>query len=342
MTTQTHMYREIREIPDAVRKLLTEGRAAIELAADDLRHTSPNFISTVARGSSDHAATYFKYASELALGMPVASIGPSIASIYGAELNLGNSACIGISQSGQSPDIVRMTQSAAKQGALTVAITNEPNSPLAKACKHTIPIHAGTERSVAATKTFVTSAVAGIALLAHWKQDKTLIEAIDRLPEHLENAVAVDWSTLRHALKGCDSLFVLGRGPSYAISNEAALKFKETCQIHAESYSSAEVLHGPVSIVEPGYPVLALASRDASESSIASVADTLSQQGALSFITSDCAQNAERLDYAKTSHPLTDPLSLIVSFYAFIERLAGERGINPDLPRNLKKVTETV
>lgn len=342
MTSQTHMYREIREIPDATRRLLSDGREAIEKTADDLRRSTPYFISTVARGSSDHAATYFKYAAELTLGLPVASIGPSVASIYGAELSLGNSACIGISQSGQSPDIVKMTQSAAKQGALTVAITNEPASPLAQACKHTIPIHAGTERSVAATKTFVTSAVAALALLAHWKRDKSLIAAIDKLPEHLEEAVTYDWPALRHTLKRRDSLFVLGRGPSFAMSNEAALKFKETCQIHAESYSSAEVLHGPVSIIEPDFPVLAFASRDASEISIVSVADKLSQQGASSFISSDLAQHAERLDFAKTSHPLTEPLALIVSFYAFIERLSVERGINPDLPRNLKKVTETV
>jgi len=195
---------------------------------------------------------------------------------------------------------------------------------------------------VAATKTFVTSVVAGLSLLAHWKQDKALIAAIDELPDHLENAVAHDWPALRVALKNRDSLFVLGRGPSYAMSNEAALKFKETCQIHAESYSSAEVLHGPVSIVEPGYPVLALASRDASESSIVSVADKLAQQGALAFATSDLVKHAEPLGFTKTSHPLTDPLTLIVSFYAFIEKLARERGINPDLPRNLKKVTETV
>lgn len=342
MTPKTHMYREIREIPDATRLLLGKGRDAIELAADDLRQTAPHFISTVARGSSDHAATYFKYASELTLGLPVASIGPSISSIYGAELQLGNSACIGVSQSGQSPDIVKMTQSATKQGALTVAITNEPASPLAAACKHTIPIHAGAERSVAATKTFVTSAVAGLALLAHWKQDTHLIEALEKLPGHLENAVTYDWPELRRALGDHGSLFVLGRGPSYAMSNEAALKFKETCQIHAESYSSAEVLHGPVSIVEPGYPIMAFASRDASENSIVSVADELAKKGAMTFISSDLAQSAERLDFAKTSHPLTDPLALIVSFYAFIERLSVERGINPDLPRNLKKVTETV
>lgn len=342
MITKTHMYREIREIPDATKLLLTDGRAAIEVAADDLRRAAPLFISTVARGSSDHAATYFKYACELTLGLPVASIGPSIASIYDADLQLGHSACIGVSQSGQSPDIVKMTRSASEQGALTVAITNAPASPLAVACKHTIPIHAGVEQSVAATKTFVTSAVAGLALLAHWKQDKHLIAAIDRLPQCLEKAVAHDWPELRRALGDRGSLYVLGRGPSYAMSNEAALKFKETCQIHAESYSSAEVLHGPVSIVEPGYPVLAFASRDASESSIVSVADSLAKQGAIAFISSDRAKNAARLGFAKTSHPLTDPLALIVSFYAFIERLAVERGINPDLPRNLEKVTETV
>ncbi|MFT6400546.1 MAG: glucosamine--fructose-6-phosphate aminotransferase (isomerizing) [Bradymonadia bacterium] len=116
-------------------------------------------------------------------------------------------------------------------------------------------------------------------------------------------------------------MFVLGRGPAYAISNEAALKFKKTCQIHAESYSSAEVLHGPVSIVEPSYPVLALASRDTAESSIVSVADELTQQGAVTFISSDRAQQAARPGFAQTSHPLTDPLALIVSFYALVERL---------------------
>lgn len=342
MTSPTHMHREIREIPEAIRRLLQQSGEAIQVAAKDLRRADPNFISTVARGSSDHAATYFKYASELTLGVPVASIGPSVSSIFEAKLRLKNSACIGISQSGQSPDIVSMARSATEQGALTVAITNQPSSPLAKVCKHTIPIQAGTESSVAATKTFVTSAVAGLTLLAHWKQDQRLIDAINELPEHLEKAAACDWPALRHALSDQQSLLVLGRGPAYAMSNEAALKFKETCQIHAESYSSAEVLHGPVSIVGPGYPVLVLAARDAAEASITSVADQLAQQGAAVFITSDNAQHATRLDFVKTSHPLTDPLALIVSFYAFIERLACERGLNPDTPRNLKKVTETV
>ncbi len=341
-TNSTFMRKEILDIPDATEKLLREGRPAIETAAHDLRAVNPTFISTVARGSSDHAATFLKYACELTLGVPVASIGPSIASIFNTKLRLANSACLAISQSGKSPDIVKMAQSATRQGAMSIAFTNQPTSDLAAVCGHTVHINAGVETSVAATKTFVTSAVAGLAVLAHWKQDDALIAAIDALPEHFRRASAFDWPELRATLTGRNSLYILGRGPSLAMSNEAALKFKETCQIHAESYSSAEVLHGPVSIVEPGYPVLTLASRDAAEGSIVAVADELSRKGASVFITSDKATSANRLGFARTDHPLTDPLALIVSFYAFIEKLAADRGINPDTPRHLNKVTETV
>ena len=342
MTKTTHMHAEIRQIPDAVQALLTSGIGPIKDAAKALRRADPAFIATVARGSSDHAATYLKYAAELTTGLPVASIGPSIASIYEAKLRLRGAACIGISQSGQSPDIVAMAQSAQAQGALTVAITNDPASPLARTSAHCLEIHAGQEHSVAATKTFVTSAVAGVALLAHWQQDEALIAALAALPEALDAATQNNWPQLRETMATRASLFVLGRGPSYAMSNEAALKFKETCQIHAESYSSAEVLHGPVAIVAPHYPVLALASGDASEPSIVEVADKLSKQGADVFITSKTAVHSRQLAFARTSHPLLDPLALIVSFYAFIEQLSADRGINPDTPRNLKKVTETI
>ena len=336
------MRREVLEIPEATARLLDQGRDAIRATADDLRARNPLNLLTVARGSSDHASMFLKYCSELELGIPVASVGPSIASIFGAELKLGSSACLSISQSGQSPDIVRMATSARKQGALSVAITNDPTSPLASASKHTIYIMAGPEKSVAATKTFVTSAVAGLALLAHWKEDAELIAAVDALPDVFAQATQLDWPELRWALHGQQSLYVLGRGPSLAMSNEAALKFKETCQVHAESYSSAEVLHGPVSIVGGGYPVLALAARDATEPSIVEVADQLAGNGASVFATSSQVKSASALAFSPTGHPTTDPLSLIVSFYAFIEKLAQDRGLNPDTPRNLKKVTETV
>ena len=167
------------------------------------------------------------------------------------------------------------------------------------------------------------------------------MRAIHALPAHLEKAAALDWEPLRNALTG-DSLFTLGRGPAYAMANEAALKFKEVTQIHAESYSSAEVMHGPVSIVGQGFPVLALAVADAAEPGIVAVADQIAAKGAQVFVTSDLATNATRLDHVRTGHPLTDPLALITTFYATVERLAVARGIDPDTPRHLKKVTQTI
>ena len=342
LTNQTHMRDEIEQIPHAVANLLTQGADTISAAAAALREANPTMVATIARGSSDHACSYLKYAIELTLGLPVASIGPSIASIYGRDLKLDHAVAIAISQSGKSPDIVGMAQSARRSGATLIGITNTAASPLAEAADFTIDLHAGLEKSVAATKTFATSIVAGLALLAQWSGDEALGGAVNALPDSLAKAVACDWSEMVTALDGHNALYVLGRGPGWAIANEAALKFKETCGIQGESYSSAEVMHGPVSIVTPGYPVLALAARDAAEASVADMAHKLAGQGALAFLTSDRPGPAHRLPFAATGHPITDPLALIVSFYGFVEALARHRGLNPDAPPMLKKVTETV
>jgi glucosamine--fructose-6-phosphate aminotransferase (isomerizing) len=339
---QTQMRREVLEIPIAVERLLQYGADDICRAAGAMRDRAPNYMVSVARGSSDHVATYLKYASELLMGTPIASIGPSVASIYGRKLNLAGSVCLSVSQSGKSPDIVEMARMARSGGALSIAMTNNPDSPLAEVADHTLDLHAGPEISVAATKTVVNSAVAGIWLLAEWAQDDALRAAIHDLPSTLEKAVNTDWPDVRAALDGRNSIFCLGRGPSYAISNEAALKFKETCQIHAESYSSAEVLHGPISIVDGGFPVIALASADQAEAALANVADEIAAKGAKVFATSDKVRQATSLPVVRSGHPLTDPISLIASFYAMVEQTASSRGINPDAPRHLKKVTETV
>jgi glucosamine--fructose-6-phosphate aminotransferase (isomerizing) len=235
-----------------------------------------------------------------------------------------------------------MAQSARRSGATTIAITNTAGSPISEASDFTIDLHAGPEKSVAATKSFVTSVVAGLALLARWSGDADLARAVAALPESLAKAVTCDWSPLIGALDGHNALYVLGRGPGFAIANEAALKFKETCNIQAESYSAAEVMHGPVAIVTPGYPVLGLAARDAAEASVADMAHKLAGQGALAFLTSDRPGAARSLPFAATGHPITDPLALIVSFYGFVEALSRHRGLNPDVPPALKKVTETV
>jgi len=340
--TQSQMFREIHEIPQAVDRLLTDGTAAIERAARDIAARNPQFLVTVARGSSDHVATYLKYVSELLMGVPVASVGPSVASIYHAPLRLGDSACISVSQSGQSPDIVELAASAAASGAVDIAITNHPHAPLGQASAHCLNIHAGPEISVAATKTFVTSLVAGLMLMALWRRDAALLGAIRQLPDQLDKATRLDWPALRHAISNHASLYTLGRGPALAISNEAALKFKEITRIHAESYSSAEVLHGPVSIVDSGFPVLAFAAPDAAEQALVDVADQMADKGAAAFVTSNLATRAARLEFVPTAHPLTGLITRIVSFYAMVEKVARARGIDPDMPRHLKKVTETV
>lgn len=341
MTEPTHMRREIEDIPRAVARLLDQGAGMLASAGRGIREMDPRFVVSVARGSSDHAASFLKYAVELTAGIPVASVGPSVASIYGARLRLDGTVCLAISQSGKSPDIVAMTRQAKAGGALTVALTNTPDSPLARAADYPIDILAGVERSVAATKTFVSSAVAGLALMAHTTSDDTLLAAISRLPEQLRAAIDCDWMAVAAALEDERSLFILGRGPSYAFASEAALKFKETCGMHAEAYSAAEVMHGPLALVGPGFPVLALAARDAAEASVAETADALAAKGAAAFITSKRVGQAHSLPFVATGHPLTDPLPLIVSFYAFVEAFARHRGLDPDKPRNLRKVTET-
>ncbi|BCH28743.1 glucosamine--fructose-6-phosphate aminotransferase [Mesorhizobium sp. L-8-10] len=340
--TPTHMRREIEEIPEAVARLLDGGEAVLAAAGRDIRERDPRFVVTVARGSSDHAASFMKYAVELTAGLPVASVGPSVTSIYGVRLKLAGSACLAISQSGKSPDIVAMAEEARRGGALTIAITNTPDSPLTHGADHAIDILAGAERSVAATKTFVNSAVAGLALMAHATADEALLSALRQLPEHFRAAIGCDWMKIAAALDGTNSLFIIGRGPSMAIANEAALKLKETCAMHAESYSAAEVMHGPLALVKPGFPVLALAARDRSEPSMAEAADHLVGKGATVFTTTALARAAAPLPFASTGHPMTDPLALVVSFYAFVEAFARHRGLNPDQPPNLRKVTETL
>ncbi|MGC4024730.1 MAG: SIS domain-containing protein [Mesorhizobium sp.] len=340
--TQTHMRREVLEIPHAVARLLDHSAKDMQRAGEELRAVDPRVLVSVARGSSDHAASFLQYAIELTAGIPVASLGPSIGSIYGAKLKLKDAACLAISQSGKSPDIVAMAKTAREGGALTIALTNTPGSPLAEVSHHAIDIAAGPELSVAATKTFVNSAVAGLAILAHWTKNDGLLSSLHALPQYLENAIACDWSPFAEAVGNENSLFVLGRGPSLAIANEVALKFKETCSIHAEAYSAAEVMHGPLALVGPGFPVLVLASRDKAEDTVAQSADGLAARKAAVFATSGKVNAATRLPYAATGHWLTDPLALVTSFYSFIEAFALRRGLNPDQPRNLRKVTETL
>lgn len=340
--TLTNMAKEVAEIPEAAARFLGRSSAPVLSAAKAMREADPSLLVTIARGSSDHAATYMKYAAELLAGIPVASVGPSVASVYGRQLRLAGAGCIGISQSGRSPDIVAMMQAARNGGALTLALTNYEDSPMGLAVSHCLGLQAGPENSVAATKTFVNSVLACLALLAEWQNDSDLRSAVAAAPEAFAKALGLDWSPLANRLVRAQSLYVLGRGPAYAISNEVALKFKETSGLHAESYSAAEVLHGPAAIVQAQFPVLALSVDDAAQPHVVATAERLAAQGADVFVTGSAAKGCVQLPVVGGLHPLLAPLTLIVSFYAFVEELARRRGFDPDTPPHLRKVTETV
>lgn len=337
----THMRREIDEIPEAAARLIDGSADALAAAGDALAAKDPAVIVTVARGSSDHAALFLKYAIELSTGLPVASLGPSLASVYGARLKLDRAGAFAISQSGKSPDIVALTAAATAGGATSIALTNTLPSPIADASRYAVDTAAGPEICVAATKSFVNSVIAGLAVIARWTGNAALSNAVAALPEHLARAVKLDWSPLMTDLRDTDKLYVLGRGPALAIADEAALKFQELAGTLAESYSAAEVMHGPVALVGPTLPVLAFVARDAAERAVAATADDLAERGAKVRATSARVAKARRLSFVETAHPLTDALALIVPFYGFVEAWARARGMDPDSPPVVSKVTET-
>ncbi len=340
--TTTLMRAEIDEAPAAVRRLLSGSKDAIAEAGARLKALDPKVIVTVARGSSDHAATFFKYACEITAGTPVASLGPSIASIYAAPLRLSGAAALAISQSGKSPDILALMDAVKAAGATTLSLVNVEDAPLAVRADTFIPLRAGPEKSVAATKSFMTAVVGALAIIAAWRDDTRLKAALEALPDTLEKALETDWSLAFDAVVGAKSLYTIGRGPGFAIALEAALKLKETAILHAEAYSGAELQHGPVSLVDEFFPILAFIPDDAAASSLVATANALHNRGAQIFSATAAAIDGPRLPIAPTGHALTDPISIGLSFYRFVEAVAVARGHNPDQPRHLKKVTETV
>ena len=300
-------------------------------------------LTTIARGSSDCCALYLKYLAEIVVGIPCASIGPSIATLYGAPLRLSRAAAVSISQSGRSPDIVEMQRSARKAGATTIAMVNEVDSPLATEAEELLPLMAGREQSVAATKSMIAGLVAGAALVAAWRDDADLRTAIAGLPALLPAESAPPPAAMIERLARAEHAFVLGRGATFAVATEAALKLKETCAIHAEAYSSAEVLHGPAELARPGFLVIAFMPTDAGREGMEMTLRLLAAAGA-DVVRVDAGGDdaGDRLACATAASPLLTPIAMIHRFYGLAEAVSRRLGRNPDHPRNLHKVTETI
>jgi glutamine---fructose-6-phosphate transaminase (isomerizing) len=306
-----------------------------------LQRRPPQVVVTCARGSSAHAATFGKHLIERYIGIPVAEAAPNIASVYGQRLRLDGQLFLAISQSGRSDDLVEMTASAKMAGALTVSIVNATDGPLVAASDIVLPIGAGPELSVAASKTFVATLGVLLRLAALWTGDAALAGAIERLPERLTAAAELDWSGLVEALAGTSSLVTIGRGPTLAIAREASLKLKETCSLHAEAFSGAEFLHGPVALVSSHYPVLMFMPTDAAAPGMRQLAASLHDKGTALFAAEPDGAGPGRLPALPPDHPETDAVCLIQSFYAMLIRLAERLGTDVDRPRHLKKVTRT-
>jgi glutamine---fructose-6-phosphate transaminase (isomerizing) len=335
------MAQELMAAPEAVRR--QEGVLSTSLAplVARLQRSPPQVVVTCARGSSAHAATYGKHLIERYIGVPVAAAAPSIASIYRRPLKLAGQLFIAISQSGKSADLIELTMSARESGASTLCITNDAESELARNCEFVAPMMAGPERSVPATKTFIASLAALARFVALWAKDEPLAEALRRLPDRLGAAAELRWIGLAENLATVNSLVTIGRGPTLAIAREAALKLKETSDIHAEAFSSAEFLHGPVALVSPQYPVVMFTPSDAAAAGMRELANDLRRKGAALFTTDREDPTIYRLETLPSDHSETDAICVVQSFYTMVVHLAVLRGTDVDRPRHLKKVTRT-
>jgi glucosamine--fructose-6-phosphate aminotransferase (isomerizing) len=339
--SQTHLYREAQEAAETVRLQLRTNTERMERLGERLRRHRPYAVVTCARGSSDHAATFAKYLIETRLGILTSSAAPSVSSVYAAKADLRGTVMLAISQSGASPDLLATVASAKSAGAMIIALVNVETSPLAQAADYTIALCAGREQSVAATKSYIAALAAIIHLVAFWAEDEELLEALAQAPAQLARAWSLDWQPALAPLQPARDLYVVGRGLGLGIAQEAALKLKETCGLHAEALSAAELRHGPMALVQVGFPVLIFAQNDETHGGVEALAAELAERGAQIMLAGANAPKSIVLP-TEAAHPAIQPMLIIQSFYRLVNALALARGYDPDHPPHLRKVTETV
>ncbi len=341
----THFEEELRAQPDILERLLHD--PALTEVASYLRERDIRLIVSLARGSSDNAVTFFGYLAGQRLGLPVASLPPSLLTVYAAKLKLEHTLAVAVSQSGESSDVVAGLKALQEAGALTLAVSNQPGSTLARVADFSLAQRAGDEQAVAASKTFSSQMMVLAALVAHWAEDEALLAGLEAVPGQMRTLLAEQRSLEQAAshlsAEGC---YVLGRGLSYGPALELALKLKETSYVRAQAYSSAEFQHGPIAAVDTGEPIILLGLNDGTLASNLEVAQKLGDIGASLTVIS----GAEALlALAATAVPL--PIGTHPAGAAFLQVLAGQllalhlalgRGLDPDAPRHLSKITKTL
>jgi glucosamine--fructose-6-phosphate aminotransferase (isomerizing) len=342
LVESTQMFLEARSASDAVRAQLREDSREIEAIGAMLRKLAPRATVTCARGSSDHAATYAKYLIETRARVLTASAAPSVSSVYGIDQDLRGCLFIAISQSGRSPDLLASVAAAKASGATVLALCNSDDAPLVSAADHVIPLRAGPEVSVAATKSYLATLAALGRLVAAWTGNTTLRAALTELPDLMDRAWELDWGSALPLLQTADHLYVVARGLGLGAAQEVALKCKETCGLHAESFSSAEVRHGPFTLLGPRFPALLIAQNDATRAGLEALAAELAARRIPVFVAgSASAGSAHVLPWIECAAEL-GPVLAVQSAYRMIAELSVRRGFDPDKPASLSKITETL
>jgi len=350
------MLAEIRQQPEALRKTLkSEIKAARRLRAV-VEQRRPQLIVLAARGTSDNAAQFGRYLLEIETGIPVSLAAPSIHTLYGARVDLRHALVVAISQSGESTDTNYVLEQAKQQGAITVGVTNEPDSTLAGLAEHLFLVRAGKEKSVAATKTY-TGQLLSMYLLAWALGASVDLKHLESIPEWTQKALTLEdeIGELAQRYRFVNHAVVVGRGLNYSNAFEMALKMMETCYVVAERFSSADLLHGPIAMVEADVPVFLFAPPGVTWPAISGMLDKVQSLQAETFVITD-KRNAGALQRAKRGalldmklpsggdhlEDLYTPIPYIVPAQMFAAKLAAERGLNPDQPRALSKVTRTL
>lgn len=343
----TAMAREIRETPARIAALLAEGRTEIATAAAAITAAGPRWATIAGRGTSDHAATFGRYLFETVLGMPTGLAAPSVTSIYRASLDWHGGLLVAVSQSGQSPDVVSVVESARAAGAVTIAVTNAIASPLSAAAEWVIDCRSGPERSVAATKTYVAELVVLAALVERVRGDRELRAGLARLPAALEAAIEhtdrwLATAAIVEEFAAADRALVVSRGYNLATALEIALKLKETCGLFAEGYSTADLQHGPVTLAAPDVPVLAIRPPGDMGARVDDVVTRLATNGGAPWsIDAGRADGGRVLGLDLDLPDTLSPAAFALPGQILAEAVARRRGLDPDAPRGLTKITLT-